>query len=280
MAALNIWLGGLVERQGREELDLAARRHMALSEARIARAVAALDDLAARGIDSCRVANVDALRQATFATTPVKELSIVAPDGRTLCTDVGNQPEQRKVVSSEPLSAGSRNLLEVVRLGGQPEQWLRIRRPGAGTGNGVAALIPAALFVPQVSTGRRAAELPCPDADRRRRGDRRGGRARRRAPTATTSSSPICRPAATRSRRSYRRRMPSLPPTRAICAHWERSPAGCLPSSFLRFRSCCRDASATIRSPRSSARSRPASSCRTSSRSSTSARAGCAAPRC
>src|SRR5213079_2228125 len=48
------------------------------------------------------------------------ELSIVAPDGRTLCTDVGNQPEQRKVISSEPLSAGSRNLLELVRLGGQP----------------------------------------------------------------------------------------------------------------------------------------------------------------
>ena len=145
VAALNIWLGGLVERQGREELDLSVRRHMALSEVRIARAVQALDDLAARGIDSCRVSNVDALRQATFGTTPVKELSIVAADGRTLCTDVGNQSEQRKVISSEPLSPGSRTLLEVVRLGEQPEQWLRIRRPGAGSANGVAALIPAAL---------------------------------------------------------------------------------------------------------------------------------------
>src|SRR5207237_2231189 len=87
-----------------------------------------------------------------FGTTPVKELSIIAPDGRTLCTDVGNQPEQRKVISSEPLSAGNRNLLELVRLGGQSTQWLRIRRPGTGNGNGVAALMPAALFVPQVST--------------------------------------------------------------------------------------------------------------------------------
>jgi len=151
VAALNIWLGGWVERQGREELDQAGRRHMVLSEARVERTVAALDDLAARGIDSCRTAHVDALRQATFGTTPVKELSIIAPDGRTLCTDVGNQPEQRKVISSEPLSAGSRNLLEVVRLGGQSAQWLRIRRPGTGSGNGVAALIPAALFVPQFS---------------------------------------------------------------------------------------------------------------------------------
>jgi len=151
VAALNIWLGVLVERQGREELDLAGRRHMVLSEARVARTVATLDELAARGIDSCRIAHVDALRQTTFGTTPVKELSIIAPDGRTLCTDVGNQPEQRKVISSEPLSAGSRNLLEIVRLGGQSTQWLRIRRPGTGNGNGVAALIPAALFVPQLS---------------------------------------------------------------------------------------------------------------------------------
>jgi sensor c-di-GMP phosphodiesterase-like protein len=151
VAALNLWLSGVVDRQGQEEMDMAARRHMALSEVRIARAVTALDEIAARGIDSCRVTHVEALRQMTFNTMTVKELSIVAPDGRTLCTDVGNQPDQRKVLSSEPLSAGSRHLLELVRLGGQAEQWLRIRRPG-DSGNGLAALIPAAIFVPQVST--------------------------------------------------------------------------------------------------------------------------------
>jgi sensor c-di-GMP phosphodiesterase-like protein len=151
VAALNLWLGGLVDRQGQEELDMAARRHMVLSEARIERAVSALDELAARGVDSCRVSHVDALRQMTFAATPVKELSIISADGRTLCTDVGNQPDLRKVLSSEPLSVGSRNLLELVRLGGHSERWLRIRRPG-DTGNGIAALIPASLFVPQVST--------------------------------------------------------------------------------------------------------------------------------
>src|SRR4029079_4099383 len=122
VAALNIWLGGLVERQSPDELDVPGRRPMALSEARIARTVAALDELAARNIDSCRVTHVDALRQTTFATTPIKELSIVAPDGRTLCTELGNQPEQLKFVSSEPLWPGSRNLLELVRLGGQADQ--------------------------------------------------------------------------------------------------------------------------------------------------------------
>ena len=42
VAALNIWLSGLAERQAREELSHAARRHMTLSESRIARAVTAL----------------------------------------------------------------------------------------------------------------------------------------------------------------------------------------------------------------------------------------------
>ena len=152
VAALNIWLGGMVERQAREELALTARRHMTLVEARIAKTVTTIEELAARGIDACRTSFVDALRQATFGTTPVKELSIVAADGRTLCTDVGSQLDQRKVISSEPLSVGSPMLLEVVRLSAQSEQWVRIRRPGAGGGNGIAALIPGPLFVPQVST--------------------------------------------------------------------------------------------------------------------------------
>ena len=178
VAALNIWLSGLVERQGREELDLAARRHMALSEARIARAVATLDDLAARGIDSCRVANVDALRQTTFGDNPGQGTCRSSrPTAGRCARDVGNQPEQRKVISSEPLTAGSRDLLELVRLGGQPTQWLRVRRPGTGAGNGVAALIPATLFVPQVSPAGRPAEFSCADADRRRRGHCRGRRA-------------------------------------------------------------------------------------------------------
>src|SRR4051812_17398456 len=140
-----------MERQGHTELEQSARRHMVLVEARIGKAVAMLDELIARGVDSCRTSHIDALRQATFATAPVKELSIVAPDGRTLCTDVGNQPEQRKVVTSEPLSADSRTMLELVRLGGQQEPWLRIRRPASGAGNGVAALIPAKMFIAQGS---------------------------------------------------------------------------------------------------------------------------------
>jgi sensor c-di-GMP phosphodiesterase-like protein len=152
VVALNVWLGGVAEQQAREELELSVRRHMALSEVRIGRAAKALEELAARGVDSCQAGNVEALRQATFGVTPVKELSIVAADGRTLCTDVGNQSATRKVVSSESLSDGGDFALEVIRLGGHPGQWIRIRRPGVGSANGIAALLPAELFVPQVST--------------------------------------------------------------------------------------------------------------------------------
>ena len=151
VAVLNIWLSGLSERQARDELDQSARRSMALAEARIGRAVETLDELAVRGIDSRQPSHIDALRQATFGATPVKELSIVDPDGRTLCNDVGNRTDARAILSSEPLTAGSRTLLEVLQLGEQSENWIRIRRPGVGSGNGAAALIPPELFVPQVS---------------------------------------------------------------------------------------------------------------------------------
>ena len=152
VAALNIWLGGLLERQGRDELELTAQRSLALAETRISRAVKILNDIVALGVDSCGDGAIEAFRLATFETTPVKELSVVAIDGRTLCTDVGHRPEARKLVSSEPISAGNQFLLEVIQLGGAPQRWIRIHRPGTGRSNGIAALIPAELFVAQVST--------------------------------------------------------------------------------------------------------------------------------
>lgn len=151
VAALNIWLGGIAERQGRQELELSARRQMVLAEARIGSALTSLDQLAARGIDSCSAAHVDELRQATFGTAAVKELSIVGSDGQTLCTDVGNQPEPRNVLSSEPIAANTAVLLEVIRLGPLAQPWLRLRRPSSDGANSIAALMPTALFVPHVS---------------------------------------------------------------------------------------------------------------------------------
>jgi hypothetical protein len=73
VAALNLWLSDLVERHGQDELDRWAQRAVAVAESRIGSAAAALDELAGRGVDSCRTAHLDTLRLATFGTTPVKE---------------------------------------------------------------------------------------------------------------------------------------------------------------------------------------------------------------
>lgn len=150
MVALNLWLHGLVERQIQEELDNSARRTIALAEARLARVTAALDDLASRGVDSCRPANLEALRQTTFAVTPIKELSVITADGRTLCSDFGALFEQRKLLSSERLAETGDILIETVRLG--ERTMVRIRRPGSGSANGLGALISPEGFIAQLSS--------------------------------------------------------------------------------------------------------------------------------
>jgi sensor c-di-GMP phosphodiesterase-like protein len=147
-AIFNHRLVASVEQQATEGMALAAQRTIALVEMRIAQALAILDDLAARHINSCAPNDINALRQATFATTPVKELSIIAPDGRTLCSDLGDPPERREVISSESAGEGTQALLEVVRLGDRPGRVVRIRRAAQNGENTIAALIPTELLIP------------------------------------------------------------------------------------------------------------------------------------
>ena len=151
LLAFNFWLGGLIDRQGQDEVDTSAKRAIALAEFRVTQVISTLDGLAARGVDSCRPGDVEAMRQASFDTAPIKEIAIVGPDGQTLCTDLGLPLGQRKLVASEPLAGASWYTLDVIQLeNGQPMVRLR-RKVGAGP-NGVAALVPAMLFLPQVTT--------------------------------------------------------------------------------------------------------------------------------
>lgn len=151
VAAFNLWLNGLAESQ--EELDFSARRNVTIGEVRIQRALDGLNDLVAAGVDTCRPQHIDALRRKTFVMNTVKEFAVVAPDGRTLCADSG-VTEPRALVSSEPLNGvpGSDTLLEVIRIGDRPSQWVRIRRLGPNGTNGLAALTPAEMFIPNTSS--------------------------------------------------------------------------------------------------------------------------------
>jgi sensor c-di-GMP phosphodiesterase-like protein len=146
VAGFNLWLNNLVERQGQAALDRASSRTIALAEGRIAHAIEMLEALAARGVDSCRSGHIEALRQATFSTTPAKEFSIVGADGRVVCSNLAGA-EPRKIIGSETVAADGNVLIEVFQIAERPDLWVRLRKPGANSFNGVAASIPSELLV-------------------------------------------------------------------------------------------------------------------------------------
>ena len=151
LLAFDFWLSGLIDRQGQEEVETSAKRAITLAEFRISQVIAALDGLAARGVDGCQQSDVVAMRRAAFDTTPVKEIAIVGPGGKTLCTDLGLPLGRRTITASEPLTGANWYTLDVIQLeDGVPVVRLR-RKVGAGP-NEIAALVPAMLFLPQVSS--------------------------------------------------------------------------------------------------------------------------------
>ncbi len=151
LVAFNFWLSGLIDRQGQTEIETSAKRAIALAESRVAIVIGALDGLAARAVDSCRPSQIDAMRQAAFDAMPVKEIAVLGPDGQTLCSDNGLPLGARKVIASEPLEGAEGYSLDIVQLETK-QHMVRLRRKiGAGP-NAIAALVPAALFLPQVST--------------------------------------------------------------------------------------------------------------------------------
>jgi sensor c-di-GMP phosphodiesterase-like protein len=150
LLAFNLWLGNLIDRQGQEEVETSARRAMTLAESRVTSVVDALDDLAARGVDSCRPGNVDAMRAAAFVTIPVKEIAVLAPDGQTLCTHLGLPLGQRQLIASEPMVGAPGYTFDIIQIAGGPQMVRLHRKTGTGP-NSVAALVPSSLFLPQVS---------------------------------------------------------------------------------------------------------------------------------
>lgn len=151
LIGFNIWLEGLINRQGEAEVGTAARRAVALAEARVKDTLSALDDLAARNIDSCDPAHIEAMRYAAFNTIPVKEIAVVGPDAETLCTHLGLPLGERAMLSSEPLVGAPRYWLDIIKLAAG-ERMVRLRRQVGAGPHAIAALVPTTLFLPQVST--------------------------------------------------------------------------------------------------------------------------------
>ena len=151
LIAFNFWLEGLIDRQGEAEVGTAAKRAIALAEARVKDTVGALDGLAARGVNACEPAKLEAMRYAAFSTIPVKEVAVVGPDAETLCTDLGLPLGERTMLSSELLVGAAGYWFDIITLP-TGERMVRLRRQVGAGPNGVAALVPTTLFLPQVST--------------------------------------------------------------------------------------------------------------------------------
>jgi sensor c-di-GMP phosphodiesterase-like protein len=149
LVAFDFWLSGIVDRRGQEEVDTSAKRAISLAESRVSHVVEALDALASQGVDSCSPAHVEAMRRAVFQTMPVKEVALVDFDGRTLCSDFGSPPGHRKLIASEPLHGAKGFTLDVIKLG-NGRSMVRLRRKAGD--REIAALVPSALFLPQVAS--------------------------------------------------------------------------------------------------------------------------------
>jgi sensor c-di-GMP phosphodiesterase-like protein len=151
VAAIGYWSSQYIEWQGQEEVSLAAKRAIALSEKRLGSVVAGLKDLADRGIKSCGADHVKAMHETAFAISPIKEVAIVNSDGETLCTNLGIPLGHRDIVSRPVATSDADFVIEVVRIDGRDDPMVRIRRIVSNGRESLAALVPADLLLPKVS---------------------------------------------------------------------------------------------------------------------------------
>jgi sensor c-di-GMP phosphodiesterase-like protein len=140
-----------IERQAQQEVELTAKRGMWLAESRISRAIAALTELAKGAVHGCDPRHLQALNAMALNVAPIKELAVVGLTGETLCTNTGLPTGRRETLSRDVLGFAANILIEVVRVPGSSEHFVRIRRMDPEGTNGLAALIPAEAFLPQVS---------------------------------------------------------------------------------------------------------------------------------
>lgn len=147
LVGFNLWLGTLLERQGRDDIHVSAQRAIGIIDARLAQVVASLDAAAARAVDSCSPEQTEVLREVAFASAPVKELAVLGPEGQTFCTTLdialGERADFARGVYIEHLGIA----FDVIgQLLARP-QFLRVRRQ-ADNGNWLAALVPVDLLLP------------------------------------------------------------------------------------------------------------------------------------
>jgi sensor c-di-GMP phosphodiesterase-like protein len=140
LVGLNYWVDGLLVRQSANDVETFARRSINLTNARLGMALAALDNLAAQGVDGCRPDQIEALKKTNLSVAWVKQLSVLGAAGQPLCSDLA-LPGLVKVVASRRVRNSAAEV-EVVQLGDQGRTMVRLRLPvGPGGATSLAALI-------------------------------------------------------------------------------------------------------------------------------------------
>ena len=150
MATLNYWIEGFVERQSQNEIDSAARRTIALVDYRIGRAVTMLDDLAARGVASCRADHLDALRAANLGLERSRNFQFCARRPHAV-----QRSRHRAWRTRDPCVAachGTSRCHHGTPAIAETTKFIRVRRPAITGDNVLAAMIPADLLVPRTSS--------------------------------------------------------------------------------------------------------------------------------
>ncbi len=150
LAAVDVWLDRVIERQIAEEIAGNARRGAVVIETRLALVAASLEALASEGVSSCSSADLEKLRAASFVTSPAKEFSVIGPDGDTLCTDLGVSLGAREVASVQRAADPPNVQIELVRVGENAATFVRVRRFNSDGGS-LAALVPPDLLLPLTS---------------------------------------------------------------------------------------------------------------------------------
>jgi sensor c-di-GMP phosphodiesterase-like protein len=148
MAGFNWWLDGLAFRRLQEELRGSAARTVTLAESRLDRAVVVLDNLAANGVKSCTLGDIEALQRAVLFSSPIKTIYMLRPDGEAACSDAGFFPPTATVLDAQLLPFRDDLTLEVIQIGSQLQPFVRVVRHGAGGENSLAAVVPRDLLMP------------------------------------------------------------------------------------------------------------------------------------
>jgi sensor c-di-GMP phosphodiesterase-like protein len=151
----NLWLDQLIDRDGQHDVEISAKRAIVLAEARISQVLATLAQLAEHRVEICSAEHVALMRDAAFRTAPIKEIAVLGLDGQPRCVDLAYPLGSHQMLGPRRIGRPGENLIEVVRPADRGERLLRVRRVEAA-GHGLAALIPAELFLPQsASNGER-----------------------------------------------------------------------------------------------------------------------------